>query len=297
VFDIPAGDNLSSISKRLVAMDALPVDEALFKAMALMTRDEGAILAGQYQIIADMTAEDLLALFRSGRVIQYRLTFPEGWTLDEWMMAMAEAPHLKYVSGSLSRSDLAARLGLMGDPEGWFFPDTYVYRKGDTDLTILNQAYRRMEAVLEEEWQERGPVAHITSPAEALTLASIIEKETGFEPDRPRIASVFHNRLARRMKLQSDPTVIFGLGDTFDGDLTRSHLKTDTLYNTYTRSGLPPGPICSPGRASIKAALAGSAHGYLYFVAMGEGKSFFSDTLAEHNQAVNRYQKRRQSNP
>lgn len=297
VFDIPAGDNLSAITGRLAGLDALPVNQILFKTVALLTRENGAILAGQYRITADMTGSDILELFRSGRVVEYRLTFPEGWSLNEWLANLGEAPHLASLTAGLSRDQLAAEMGIEGDPEGWFFPDTYVYRKGDSDLTILRQAYERMQQILDQEWRGRGHVSHLADYSEALTLASIIEKETGHEPDRIKIASVFHNRLVSGMRLQSDPTVIYGLGEGFDGDLTRKHLRADTPYNTYTRSGLTPGPICSPGRASIRSAMAGSSHNYLYFVAMGDGKSYFSTTLEEHNRAVNQYQKRRKSGP
>ena len=297
VFDIPSGDNLSSIVERLEREDSMPIDSSVFKVLALVTRDEGPILAGQYQLTAEMNVFDLLALFRSGKVIQHKLTFPEGWTLNDWLVVMSEAPYLNAVAPTLTREELAQLLGIEGDPEGWFFPDTYYYIKGDSDLEILQLAHSRMEQMLDEAWQTRGDIAHLASKEEALVLASIIEKETGYEPDRLKIASVFHNRLLQKMKLQSDPTVIYGLGDTFDGDLTRAHLRSDTPYNSYTRRGLPPGPICSPGKASIEAAVTGSSHGYLYFVAKGDGMSYFSMTLDEHNQAVNRYQKSRRSTP
>ncbi|MEK9870859.1 MAG: endolytic transglycosylase MltG, partial [Gammaproteobacteria bacterium] len=185
-FDIPRGDNLSSIVQRLQGNQSLPVDGAVFKALALLTRDEGPVLAGQYQILKGMTAMDLLTLFRSGKVIQYRITFPEGWRLSDWLNAMDDAPY---------KAQVAKVLGLEHDPEGWFFPDTYQYVKGDSDVTILGMALERMAQVLDEEWSRRGMVSHLESPTDALTLASIIEKETGFEPDRPVVASVFHNRL------------------------------------------------------------------------------------------------------
>ncbi len=292
-FDIPRGDNLSSIVQRLQGNQSLPVDGAVFKALALLTRDEGPVLAGQYQILQGMTAMDLLALFRSGKVIQYRITFPEGWRLSDWLNAMDDAPYLVRHLKTADKAQVAKVLGFEHDPEGWFFPDTYQYVKGDSDVTILGMAQERMAQVLDEEWSRRGMVSHLESPTDALTLASIIEKETGFEPDRPVVASVFHNRLMTGMRLQSDPTVIYGLGDAFEGDLKRSHLRADTPYNTYTRHGLPPGAICSPGIASIQAALAGSAHDYIYFVAMGEGRSHFSLTLDEHNAAVRKYQLKR----
>jgi UPF0755 protein len=292
VFTIEPGSNLSVITKRLTGDDLLPVDDIVFKAFALLTRDAGSIRAGQYQLKAGMQSQDLLALFRSGKVIQYRLTFPEGLRVEEWLARLKEAPYLEARTTGMTREELGQSLGLATQLEGWLFPDTYHYILGDSDLDVLKLAVNKMRDVLGSEWNARA-ITTISSPFDALTLASIIEKETGYGPDREKIASVFHNRLDKGMRLQSDPTVIFGLGAAFDGDLKRIHLKSDTPYNTYTRKGLPPGPICSPGRASINAALGGSSHPYFYFVAMGDGRSHFSVTLEEHNKAVYRYQIKR----
>lgn len=292
VFTIEPGSNLSAITKRLTRDDLLPVNNIAFKAFALLTRDAGSIQAGQYQLKAGMPSQDVLALFRSGKVIQYRITFPEGLRVKEWLARLQEAPYLDAKTTGMTREDLGQSLGLTAELEGSLFPDTYQYTLGDSDLDILKLAVRKMKQVLGDEWNGRAMTA-VSTPFDALILASMIEKETGYGPDREKIASVFHNRLDTGMKLQSDPTVIFGLGAGFDGDLKRSHLKSDTPYNTYTRTGLPPGPICSPGRASINAALGGSSHPYFYFVAMGDGKSYFSVSLEEHNKAVNRYQKKR----
>ena len=291
VFDIPRGDNLSSITTRLNGQAALPTDAFLFKAYALYTREEGAIQAGQYQLRSGMTTTDVLALFRSGRVIQYSITFPEGWTMHEWRQAMSEAPYLKLTG--LADAELGDVLGIEGHPEGWFFPDTYNYVKGDSDAHLFFRAHQKMQAVLDAEWQGRANIPHLVSQRDALVLASVVEKETGYEPDRTKIASVFHNRLVGGMKLQSDPTVIYGIGNAFDGDLKRSHLRADTPYNTYTRKGLPTGAICSPGRSSIRAVVQGSSYPFLYFVAKGDGQSYFSMDLDEHNAAVNRYQRNR----
>lgn len=292
LFNIEPGSNLVVVTQRLTTSELLPVNGNVFKALALVTRSAGAIRAGQYQIKQGMTSLDLLALFRSGKVKQHKLTFPEGWSLNQWLALMRQAPYLEIKTTSMTRAQLSLSLGIDGDPEGWLFPDTYQYTKGDSDLEILVLAHTKMNRVLEEQWQQRGILGFIDSPYQALVLASMIEKETGFHPDREKIASVFHNRLIKGMKLQSDPTVIYGLGNGFNGDLTRQDLKVDTLYNTYTRTGLPPTPICSPGRASIHAALTASAHPYLYFVAKGNGQSQFSISLKEHNEAVNRYQKK-----
>jgi len=292
VFTIESGSNLSVITKRLTRDDLLPVNVIAFKAFALLTRDAGSIKAGQYQLKAGMPSQDVLALFRSGTVIRHRITFPEGLRVKEWLVRLQKAPYLDTKTTGMTREDLGRSLDLTTELEGSLFPDTYHYILGDSDLDILKLAIRKMKAVLEDEWEGRS-MSPISTPFDALILASMIEKETGYGPDRAKIASVFHNRLDIGMKLQSDPTVIYGLGNNFDGDLKRSHLRSDTPYNTYTRLGLPPGPICSPGRASISAALGGSSHPYFYFVAMGDGKSQFSVTLEEHNKAVNRYQKKR----
>ena len=292
IFTIHPGSNLSVITRRLINDDLLPVDDTVFKAFALLTRQAGSVQAGQYQLNAGMRTPDVLALIRSGKVIQHRITFPEGLRLDQWLVKLHEAPYLRPTTLGMSMDEMGQALGLETDPEGWLFPDTYQYTLGHSDLDILKLAVVKMKAVLDSEWNGRA-ITSLSSPYEALILASIVEKETGYAPDREKIASVFHNRLGRGMRLQSDPTVIFGLGKSFDGDLTRSHLRSDTPYNTYTRAGLPPGPICSSGRASIRAALAGSSHPYLYFVSMGDGKSYFSVNLEEHNMAVNEYQKKR----
>ncbi len=291
IFIIASGSNLSVITKRLTEDDLLPVNKIAFKAFARLTRDAGAIQAGQYQLKAGMLSQDVLALFRSGEVIRYSITFPEGLRVKDWLVRLHDAPYLEAKTRALTREEIGQSLGLTTELEGSLFPDTYQYTLGDSDLDVLKLAVREMDKVLGDEWHGRG-MTSISSPFDALILASMIEKETGYGPDREKIASVFHNRLNIDMKLQSDPTVIFGLGSDFDGDLKRSHLKSDTPYNTYTRKGLPPGPICSPGRASINAALGGSSHPYFYFVAMGDGKSYFSVTLKEHNNAVNRYQKK-----
>ncbi len=291
VFTLEPGSNLSTITKRLTEDDLLPVDARVFKAFALLTRDAGSIRAGQYQLTTGMPSRSVLALFHSGKVIQHRITFPEGLRAEEWLARLVEAPYLDIQTPGMTAEELSQSLGLAAELEGWLFPDTYQYILGDSDLDILKLAVLKMRQVLDSEWNSRAETT-ISSPFEALVLASMIEKETGYGPDREKIASVFHNRLDTGMRLQSDPTVIFGLGAGFDGDLKRSHLTSDIAYNTYTRRGLPPGPICSPGRASINAALGGSGHPYFYFVAMGDGKSYFSVSLEEHNKAVNRYQKK-----
>ena len=293
IFEIQSGSNLSLITERLVHEEVTAADDSVIKVYAFLTRGNGTIKAGQYQIPAGVDVPGLLQLFRSGRVMQHQVTFPEGWVFEQILDRLSEQPYLKHETTGFTRAQIASVLGIQGDPEGWLFPDTYTYTKGDSDLEIMLLAYQKMKRELDAAWYKRGTVSGIHSQYDALILASIIEKETGFEPDRAKIASVFQNRLAIGMRLQSDPTIIYGLGDSFDGDLKRSHLRTDQPYNSYTRHGLTPTPICSPGTASIEAALAGSAHPYFYFVAKGNGESHFSLTLEEHNQAVNKYQRNR----
>ena len=291
VFDIKSGSNLSDITERLVQQQVTPADDSIIKAYALLSQGEGTIKAGQYRVTPGLDVPGLLALFRSGRVMRHQITFPEGWRFDQWRERLSEQPYLIHETTGFTRLEIASALGIPGDPEGWLFPDTYTYTRGDSDLRIMRLAYRKMQRELDGAWRTRSVASGMDSPYDALILASMIEKETGFEPDREKIGSVFQNRLAKGMKLQSDPTVIYGLGDQFDGDLKRAHLKADGPYNTYTRRGLPPTPICSPGAASLRAALAESSHAYLYFVAKGNGESRFSTTLEEHNRAVNQYQR------
>ena len=290
LFEIRKGSSLSLIVRELARQDILEVHEPAFRVAALFTGGQGAVRAGQYRLQAGMNLLDLLALFHSGTVVQHRITFPEGWTLEAWRDHLLQAPHLDIRTDGLTRTRLSELLGIEGDPEGWLFPDTYQYAKGDSDIEILRLAHRKMTEVLAEEWRRRA-APPLATAYEALILASIIEKETGHAPDREKIGAVFHNRLIRGMRLQSDPTVIYGLGEAFDGDLRRAGLRADSPWNTYTRRGLPPTPICSPGRASLRAALKAAHHPYLYFVSMGDGRSFFSVTLEEHNAAVNRFQR------
>jgi len=228
---------------------------------------------------------------RRGETLKERLTIVEGWTFREMRAALAAHPLLKRDSEKLSDAQLLAAVGSTEPhPEGLFAPDTYVFDAGTSDLDILRQAHRAQQARLARAWEERAADLPLKLPYEALILASIIEKETGQSADRARIAGVFINRLRIGMLLQTDPTVIYGLGEKFDGNLRKRDLTTDTPYNTYTRGGLPPTPIALPGQASIEAALKPEKTRSLYFVARGDGTSQFSDSLDEHNRAVARFQ-------
>ena len=222
------------------------------------------------------------------------LTLVEGWTFRQLRGALAKAPDLRQDTAELSDADIMERLGRMGQhPEGRFFPDTYSYAKGSSDLKLLALALRTMDRHLQAAWENRAPDSPLRTPQEALILASIIEKETGIHADRALIAGVFNNRLRLGMMLQTDPTVIYGMGELFDGNLRKKDLQTDTPWNTYTRAGLPPTPIAMPGRESLLAAVAPASTKALYFVARGDGSSAFSNSLDEHNRAVNQYQRKR----
>ena len=214
----------------------------------------------------------------------------EGWNFHQVREALKKADQLKAVTDVLPVEELMQQLGKPGvSPEGRFFPDTYSYAKGSSDLALLQRAARAMDRKLEAVWSQRSPQTQLKSPDEALILASLVEKETGRADDRPQIAAVFSNRLRMGMRLQTDPTVIYGLGPLFNGNLRRADLAADTPWNTYTRAGLPPTPIAMPGRGALLAAVQPAASKALYFVARGDGSSQFSATLDEHNRAVNKY--------
>ena len=252
------------------------------------------IRAGSYEIEAGTSPRRLLDKLVQGDETLERVRFTEGWTLRQLRAELARAPHLKPGTAGLSEAQLMAALGAAGQAgEGRFFPDTYVYSRGVSDLTVLRRAHQAMARHLAAAWAERAPDSPLKTPDEALTLASIVEKETGQAAERGLVASVFVNRLRLGMPLQTDPTVIYGLGEAFDGNLRKRDLLADGPFNTYTRTGLPPTPIALPGLASLRAAVRPPASKALYFVARGDGTSEFSSNLADHNRAVNKYQRGR----
>ena len=256
------------------------------------------IRAGSYEIDPSTSPRSLLKKMVQGDETMATVRFIEGWTFRQMRTELAKAPGLKTTISALSDEQVMESVGAAGLPaEGWFFPDTYAYAKGSKDLAILKRAHRTMQRRLAEAWATRSPDLPLREPSELLILASIVEKETGTPPDRSRVAGVFMNRLRLNMPLQTDPTVIYGLGEAFDGNLRKRDLQTDTPYNTYTRMGLPPTPIAMPGQASLWSAANPASSKALYFVAQGDGSSVFSDTLAEHNRAVNKYQRGRQALP
>ncbi len=250
------------------------------------------IRAGSYELAQGATPRDLLRMMVRGDERLSVVKLIDGWTFKRFRAELAQADGLKQTTAGLSDSEIMAQLGMPGEaPEGQFFPDTYSYAKGSTDLAVMKRAASAMQKQLDAAWAQRQSNVVVKTPQEALILASIVEKETGREADRPMIAGVFNNRLRVGMPLQTDPSVIYGLGDQFDGNLRKVHLQTDTPYNTYTRAGLPPTPIAMPGKAALLAAVKPAETKALYFVARGDGSSAFSATLAEHNRAVNQYQR------
>jgi UPF0755 protein len=251
------------------------------------------IKAGNYELERGTTARELLSKLVRGEEALRSVTLVEGWNLRQLREALKKADLLKPVTADLTAEELMQQLGKPGVPaEGRFFPDTYTYSKGSTDLALLQRAARAMDKKLEAAWAQRLPQSPLQSPEQALIMASIVEKETGRPSDRPMIAAVFSNRLRIGMRLQTDPTVIYGLGPLFDGNLRRADLLADTAWNTYTRTGLPPTPIAMPGRAALLAAVQPAPSDALYFVARGDGTSQFSASLDEHNRAVNKYQRK-----
>lgn len=252
------------------------------------------IRAGSYEIDRKATPVSLLGMMVRGDETMAFVRLNEGWTLQQFRAELARAEALKPLTASMTEAELMTALGDGATPaEGRFFPDTYSYSKGSADLAVLKRAHQAMRRRLDAAWAARAPDTPLRTPDEALTLASIIEKETGQPADRGKVAAVFVNRLRIGMPLQTDPTVIYGLGAAFDGNLRKRDLQTDTPFNTYTRGGLPPTPISMPGRASLMAAVQPEATQALYFVARGDGSSEFSNDLAAHNRAVNKFQRGR----
>jgi UPF0755 protein len=290
-FSISAGSTLRSASEQMVQAGVLKA--ALpFEVLTRLFGNPRNIKAGNYEIEDDTTPLKLMRKLTRGDYTALAITFVEGSTFRQIRKMLDEHPALKHDTAGLSDSDVLEKLGLQQRAaEGLFFPDTYYFAQGVSDLNILRRAHQLMEKNLTEQWQQRAPEVTLVTPYEALILASIIEKETGKSVERPTISAVFLNRLRLGMRLQTDPTVIYGLGESFDGNLRKQHLLSDGPYNTYTRPGMPPTPIAMPGLASLHAALHPARTDALYFVAKGDGSSHFSRNLEEHDRAVTRYQR------
>ncbi len=290
LLDVPRGSTILQLFKQIEVDGFIEINRPALRLFSKFTEDRGPIKAGKYDLVQGMTVREIIKLLRAGRVVDYRVTFPEGWTFNQWRKKLIGLPHLKKNIAGMSNHEIGELIGIKGDLEGWFFPDTYYYNFETSDLDLLENAFKRMKDIIALEWSNRSDKKILNTPYDAIILASLVEKETGYGPDRAKIGSVFLNRLRDKMKLESDPTVIYGLGDSFDGDLKRHHLRSDNPFNTYTRFGLPPTPIASPGRESIKVVLSEVKSPYYFFVAMGNGRSYFSKTYKEHLAAVKRYQ-------
>ncbi len=245
---------------------------------------------GDYLLTKNITAKEFLNNIFKGKVIQYSLTIIEGWSFQQLLDAMEKHPHIKHTLSKISKQNIMIKLGIEGHYEGQFLPDTYHFPKQLTDIEFLKRAYNAMQSVLKKEWDNRAVGLIYKKPYEALIMASIIEKETGKASERQQISGVFLRRLDKRMRLQTDPTVIYGMGDKYKGNLRKRDLLRDTPYNTYRRRGLPPTPIALPGKDAIYAALHPAEGDALYFVARGDGSHYFSSNLKEHNNAVIKYQ-------
>ncbi len=292
-FRILPGSGLRAIVGQ-VAAAGVEVEPTPMVLLAKAMRVESSVKAGSYAISKEITPLELLKKLTSGDVTQAEITLLEGWTFRQWRERLDAHPELRHDTRGMAESDILARLKIEAPSlEGLFFPDTYLFDKHSSDLDVLARAYRTAKRRLELEWNQRAAGLPYKTPYEALIMASIIEKETGRDADRTLVAAVFINRLRLGMLLQTDPTVIYGMGERFDGNLRKRDLQTDTPYNTYTRAGLPPTTIAMPSMASLRAALHPADSDALYFVARGDGTSQFSRTLEEHNRAVNRYQRGR----
>lgn len=277
---------------QLVADAGVDVSPPLLYYWFRISGQDRQIRAGSYEIERGVTPKSLLAILVRGEEATRSVVLVEGWNIRQVRAALAKADQLKPDTMGDTDEALMVKLGRPGvHPEGRFFPDTYTYSKGSSDVAVLKRAMRAMDRHLDAAWAARAPDLPLKSPDQALILASIIEKETGKPADRPEIAAVFINRLRVGMPLQTDPTVIYGLGASFDGNLRKRDLQADTPWNTYTRNGLPPTPIAMPGNAALLAAVQPAQSKSLYFVSRGDGSSHFSSSLDEHNRAVNRYQR------
>lgn len=291
---VAPGTSFAGIVQQLDSRRMTAADPLYWRALAEWLGVSKSLHAGEYALVEGITPRELLLKMARGDVVQHRFTIVEGWSFRELRAALAKDEGLAHTIDAMADDALMSKLGAPGvAPEGRFLPETYAWSRGDSDFDVLQRAKQAMDKALAEAWDARAAELPLKSPDEALVLASIVEKETGVAAERPRIAGVFVRRLKIGMLLQTDPTVIYGLGPAFDGNLTREHLERDTPYNTYTRAGLPPTPIALPGRAALAAATQPAPGNELYFVARGDGSHEFTSSLAAHNAAVAKFQLRR----
>ena len=305
VIEIDKGDSFKQITDKLLAK-SLNFRPFWFKVIAVQKKTFKKLKTGEYELAPGLTLPEILTLFVQGKTKQYAITFPEGWSFKEVLQEVENNPNLEHTLHDADFEALMSQLGAdikhsaialppasMQSPEGLFFPDTYFFEKHTSDVALLKRAYDKMQLVLKQEWRQKAEILPFKTPYEALILASIVEKETGVVAERPLIAGVFARRLQAGMLLQTDPTVIYGMGETYQGNISYKDLKTATPYNTYMIKGLPPTPIAMPGRDAIYAALHPDNSNTLYFVARGDGTHEFSATLKEHNLAVDSFQRKK----
>ncbi|MEY3808673.1 MAG: endolytic transglycosylase MltG [Pseudomonadota bacterium] len=294
--EIEKGDSLDRITEKLVAQK-LNLNPFLFKVIAIQQRAIKKFKTGEYEIKSGLTVPGLLALFVHGKTKQHAITFPEGWSFIEIQHEIERNPDLEHTLSPADFDSVMTKLAgadlSVAKPEGLFFPDTYFFEKHTSDLSLLQRAYDKMQRVLQQEWLNKAEGLPFKTPYDVLILASIVEKETAAVAERPLIAGVFIRRLEQNMLLQTDPTVIYGMGNSYHGNIKSNDLTTATPYNTYVISGLPPTPIAMPGRAAIYAALHPESGNNIYFVARGDGTHVFSATLKEHNLAVDNFQRKK----
>jgi UPF0755 protein len=290
-FTVKPGSGVRTVARNLSEAGYLREPYALW----ILARITGAetIQAGTYRVEKPLTPLELLDKMARGDVVLLDIRFIEGTTLKQWLAQLASQPNIRQTLAGKGEAEVRKALGLEEPVEGWLFPDTYRFAPGVTDAEILRRAHNAMKKRLAEAWEARDPDVPLKTPYEALILASIVEKETGAGDERPLVASVFANRIRKGMRLQTDPTVIYGMGEAFDGNIRKRDLTTDTPWNTYTRDGLPPTPIAMPGGASLTAATRPAQSEFLYFVGKGDGTHHFSRSLEEHNRAVVKYQLKR----
>ena len=290
-FEIKKGSNIRTVAKNLQKINAID-SSLMFTLLAKLNKQDTKIKAGEYQLEKGMTPEQLLNLFAKGKTLQYQTRIPEGTLFKEVIAIIKEDKNLVQTLDDNDYKKIMQKLKTKYQhhkPEGWFYPDTFSYPKGTTDIEFLQRSHNAMLKLLDDEWKKRKVFKGINTPYDALILASIIEKETGSPKDRNKVARVFINRLQKDMLLQTDPTVIYGMGEKYQGNIRKKDLKKDTPYNTYTRKGLTPTPIATPSTASVKAAFNPAEGDILYFVAKGDGSSYFSKTYKEHKKAVIKY--------
>ncbi|WJM85752.1 endolytic transglycosylase MltG [Dickeya chrysanthemi] len=290
IFTLPAGTNREGLQALLVEQQVIS-ESWWFSGLLYLEPELATFKAGTYRLMPAMTVRDMLALLASGKEAQFAVRFVEGTRLKDWQETLKSAPYLRHTLEDKTPQEIADAVGLKDkpNPEGWFYPDTYLHTAGMSDKSILQRAHQRMAKMLNDVWSARDEGLPYKTPEELLVMASLIEKETAVNDERPLVASVFINRLRTGMRLQTDPTVIYGMGESYNGVITRSALDAPTPYNTYVISGLPPTPIAMPGKASLEAAAHPAKTHYLYFVADGKGGHTFTSNLNDHNRAVQVY--------